>query len=238
MKEKLYTIPVNEAYDSDCECPLCFIIKTLEDKNLKYTLGPSYMEDDVRARTDELGFCRHHLSLLYQDQNRLGLALMLKTHMDKTIEDINELNSKATVKSSSFFNRNKDQVPLVSYINELESSCFVCNKVNNTFDRYIATIFHLYKSDENFRIKHKKIKGYCTSHYGLLHDKALKFLRGKLLDSFINELTEVYLENMKRVRDDLDWFINKFDYRYKDAPWKNSKDALQRSMTKTNGIME
>ena len=23
MKEKIYTIPVNDAFDKDCECPLC-----------------------------------------------------------------------------------------------------------------------------------------------------------------------------------------------------------------------
>ena len=38
---------------------------------------------------------------------------------------------------------------------------------------------------------------------------------------------------MKRVTDDLEWFIDKFDYRHKDEPWKNSKDALPRAITKT-----
>lgn len=236
MKEKLYTIPVNEAYNSDCECPLCYIIQALEDKALEYTMGPSYMEDDVRARTDELGFCGYHLSLLYQDQNRLGLALILKSHMDKTITKVSELSSPATKKQLSFYSRKKNETPLVSYLNELETSCFVCNKVNNTFDRYIATIFHLYKQDEHFRKRSKKTNGYCTGHYGLLYDKAPEFLRGQLLDSFIRDLNNVYLENMRRVRDDLDWFINKFDYRYKDAPWKNSKDALQRAITKTSSL--
>jgi hypothetical protein len=39
---------------------------------------------------------------------------------------------------------------------------------------------------------------------------------------------------MKRVKEDLDWFIDKFDYRYKDEPWKNSKDALPRMLQKVN----
>ena len=30
----------------------------------------------------------------------------------------------------------------------------------------------------------------------------------------------------------------KFDYRYKDEPWKNSKDALVRTMYKTNGVTD
>lgn len=36
---------------------------------------------------------------------------------------------------------------------------------------------------------------------------------------------------------DLDWYIDKFDYRYKDEPWKNSKDAIERTITKTNSIL-
>ena len=42
-------------------------------------------------------------------------------------------------------------------------------------------------------------------------------------------------ENMARVEEDLTWLIDKFDYRNKDAEWKNSKDALQRSMQKLRG---
>lgn len=235
MKEKLYTIPVNEAYDSEHECPLCYIKETLEKQAVDFTMGPSYMEDDVRAVTDKIGFCSNHIDLLYQDQNRLGLALMLKSHMDKTINTIEKFDSKPSKPSSSFFKKKKEQAPLVSYVNELEESCFICNKINNTFERYINTIFILYKSDEDFRKKSNQIKGYCTNHYGLLYDEASKFLRGEILDSFTNDLNKVYLENMKRVRDELNWFIDKFDYRFKDAPWKNSKDALQRSIIKTNG---
>lgn len=61
-------------------------------------------------------------------------------------------------------------------------------------------------------------------------------LGGALLDSFISELNQLYLENMKRVRDDLSWFVDKFDYRFKDEPWKNSKDALPRTLIKVNGL--
>ena len=38
----------------------------------------------------------------------------------------------------------------------------------------------------------------------------------------------------KKVEEDIDWFIQKFDYRFKDEPWKNSKDALQRTILKVS----
>jgi hypothetical protein len=42
--------------------------------------------------------------------------------------------------------------------------------------------------------------------------------------------------NMARVKGDLDWFIDKFDYRNAGADWKNSKDAVSRTMQKLQGI--
>ena len=29
MKEKIYEIPVNEAFEQDCECPICILEKNL-----------------------------------------------------------------------------------------------------------------------------------------------------------------------------------------------------------------
>lgn len=95
MKEKLYTIPVNDAFSQDCECPICVMRKTLEDNAIEYTMGPSYMEDDVRMETDRLGFCRLHMMALSKQKNKLGLALILKTHMDRTIKEVKTLSEKA-----------------------------------------------------------------------------------------------------------------------------------------------
>jgi hypothetical protein len=35
---------------------------------------------------------------------------------------------------------------------------------------------------------------------------------------------------MRELADDLEWFTLKFDHRYADEPWKNSRDALIRGM--------
>ena len=70
MKEQLYTIPVTDAFESNCECPLCKMKKELEQNAIEYTLGPSYMEDDNRAMTDELGFCEQHIQRLYLEKKK------------------------------------------------------------------------------------------------------------------------------------------------------------------------
>lgn len=238
MKEKLHTIPVNEAFDQDGECPLCTMKKELETKAIDFTMGPSYMEDDVRGETSKKGFCKSHIELLYSNKNRLGLALILKSHMDKVIKDVERLTGNNNrIQVSSLFKRQGESSGPVAYIEELDNTCYICDKINSTFERYIATIFYLYHQEEEFRQKFRKCKGFCSHHYGVLYKQAPKHLSGGQLKDFISELDSLYLDNMKRVRDDLDWFIDKFDYRYANEPWKNSKDALPRSITKTNSII-
>jgi hypothetical protein len=237
LKEKLYTIPVSEAFEAEGECPICSMRKKLETDAIDYTMGPSYMEDDVREATSRLGFCGKHLEQLYKNQNRLGLALILKTHMDKIVKDVEKQTSGGIKLSSpSLFKKKGETSGVVHYLNELEHHCFVCDKIDGTFERYIATIFHLYHNEESFRKNFNSSKGFCTSHYKILFASASEHLSGVELNNFISELNKLYLDHMKRVRDDLEWFINKFDYRYADEPWKNSKDALPRAMQKTNSI--
>ena len=234
MKEQLYTIPVNEALETECECPVCAMRHQLEKASIEYTLGPSYMEDDVRMVTDRAGFCAAHAKELYRQQNRLGLALILKTHMDRTIKDVERL-SKGPVMGGGLFKKKPD-APVVEYLKKLNCSCFVCERVEAVFERYIATIFYLYEKESDFRQKLAGCKGFCNEHYALLYEQASMQLSGKCLNEFIEMLNEVYLSNLKRVRDDLEWFTDKFDYRNADAPWKNSKDAVPRTLLKTNGI--
>lgn len=40
---------------------------------------------------------------------------------------------------------------------------------------------------------------------------------------------------LARMQEDIDWFIEKYDYRNADADWKTSKDAVQRTMQKIVG---
>ena len=42
-------------------------------------------------------------------------------------------------------------------------------------------------------------------------------------------------QNFARIEEELTWLTDKFDYRNRDADWKNSRDALQRGMQKLHG---
>ncbi len=232
MAEKLYTIPVNDALDKDCECPVCEMYRKLESDALDFTLGPSYMEEDVRAMTDKAGFCKDHVKKMYERGNRLGMALMYQTHTYGVIAAMEKMKPS----SKGGFMKKADNSSLLNYVNSMKDSCFICNRINEVFDRYIITIMYLWKNDDDFRSKYKKCKGFCMEHYAMLVDFASKELSGKDLESFMEYTSKIFIDNIKRVKEDLDWFINKFDYRYKDEPWKNGKDALPRMLKKINSI--
>ena len=78
MKEKIYTIPLMDAFHTNDECPFCFIERNLEQHAIDFVLGSgaSYMEDDIRAETDKMGFCREHYKKMFDYGNRLGTGLI------------------------------------------------------------------------------------------------------------------------------------------------------------------
>ena len=90
MKEKLYTIPVNEGFEAEDECPFCAMERKEEQRAIRYFAGPgaSYMEPDVRASTDKAGFCGAHMKKLYDYGNALGCALMLQTYYAGLLEEM------------------------------------------------------------------------------------------------------------------------------------------------------
>ena len=85
MKEKLYTIPMMDALRAEDECPFCYIERDLEHHALEFVLGQesTFMQDDVRAETDAMGFCKKHYQQMFTYGNALGAALIIETHLKK-----------------------------------------------------------------------------------------------------------------------------------------------------------
>ena len=137
MKEQLYTIPVNDAFDADTECPVCAMHDKLQADAVDFVMGPSYMEDDVRMETNAIGFCSRHLPLLYKNQNRLGLGLMMLTYMDRQIKEIETLSKKKRG-GGSLFSRAKEGDALAEYLAGQQNSCYVCKRMAKSYERYLV----------------------------------------------------------------------------------------------------
>ncbi len=238
MKEKLFTIPVNDAVNANDECPICNAEQSLENDAIEYAIGPgaSYMESDIREMTDKAGFCRRHFNMMYKYGNSLGNALILTSHVHKVSEDIKkEMKNYRGAKGGLFSKGGTSNVE--EYINSLTGKCFVCDYYRDTYKRYIATFFHLYENDTEFREKIKNGKGFCLPHMGELLHEAPGYLKGKLLDDFTADLFEIQGRNLDRIEEDISWFVEKFKYENQDKDWKESKDAIPRTIQKLTGYM-
>ena len=114
-------------------------------------------------------------------------------------------------------------------------SCFICDRMQYHMDRYYRTFFHLLK-DSEFRAKVENSKGFCLRHFTQLLEAAQTMLPNAHQDWFYETVPAITEKNLIRVKEDLDWFIAKFDYRNAGADWKNAKDALSRTMQKLEGL--
>lgn len=241
MKEQLYTIPLNDAFAADDECPFCYIEQKVEQDLLDFTLGSgsSYMESDIRDMTDKAGFCRYHFQKMFQYGNTLGNAWILKTHFRKINQELDQEIKRFKPAKISFLDRMKKSKEvnntMTAWTYAKQESCYICNQYKDTYARYMDTFFFMYKKDVAFRKRFEESKGFCLVHFGDLCQAACETLSDKQKEEFFPVLFGLMKENMERVGEDVSWLVEKFDYKNQDADWKNSKDAVQRGMQKLKG---
>lgn len=239
MKEKIDTIPLNEAFSSGDECPFCYLARQAEQKAIRYTIGPgaSYMEPEVRAVTDREGFCAAHLKKMHDYGNALGCALILQTYYVGLIRQLEEqLDHYELPPKKSLFSRKpaREENPLARMLQEKEDTCFICGTVKNTMQRYFDTFFAMIQ-DPEFRALAENSKGFCMIHFRQLLEEADRSLPNSQREWFVRTLLPLTLENLCRVKGDLDWFVAKNDFRNAGQDWKNARDAVSRGMQKLRG---
>ena len=200
--------------------------------------GASYMESDIRDMTDKEGFCRAHFKKMFDYGNSLGNAWILKTltlrHLGEMEKEFKHFKPDSIGKGGGLFKKSSGN-SIVDWINKRESSCFICSGVEKTFQAYMKTFFTMYKDHDDFRDQVAKTKGFCLSHFKVLCEGADEMLSAKEREDFYKMILPLMQKNQERVYEDVAWFIEKYDYKNKDADWKDSKDAIQRGMQKLRG---
>ncbi len=240
MKEQIHTIPVNEAFETQDECPFCHLQRQVEQNAIRYVLGPaaSYMEPDVRGATDKAGFCREHTKKMYDYGNALGNALILQTYFARLLEEFHyEAAAFEMPPKQPLLGKRKPDTKerLWQRLEQKVESCYICDKIEYNMSRYYQIFFVLLKEKE-FRTKMENTKGFCLRHFARLLREAEEHLPNSQREWFYETAFPLMEENLIRVKDDLDWLVAKYDYRNAGADWKNSRDALTRTMQKLEGV--
>ena len=244
MKETIYTIPVNEVYETDCECPLCELEKKLEKDAIDFSLGGAMMEPDFRLLSNEKGYCINHYRMMFKTPSKLQMALVLDTHLmeiRKTLSELenlpqlNETNKKGFLKKG-----NVDEAiqKISKSIDKTQTSCVICDKINDTMARYVDVLLYMWANDEVFKEKFESSKGVCLKHFKMLVDGATISLKGDNVKTFLNALIKKESAELDRIQEDIHKFTLKFDYRNQDMPWGTAKDAPKRTIEKLGGYME
>jgi len=162
---------------------------------------------------------------------------MLESHLTETRGKLNKAFNdirKAASGNSSFLDRLSGKTPspakameaAVQELDALCSTCIVCNAIEDNMSRYLHTFFHLYQNDSEFRKHFAQSKGVCLPH---------AVLPSRELSAFADLICNLETEAFDRIQGDVSWFIKKFDYRFQAEPWKNSRDAVERSVNKLRG---
>ena len=222
--EQIYTIPVNEAFD-ECVadpkkgCPFCMLYRKLQNDELDIILGASMMEPDIRKSTNEYGFCHNHYSMMMRRKRMLGIGLMMESHLaevEKKIDGPTLLGNKVQASLSAIDVLNKD--------------CYVCGRIGKNLSAMIATAVYLFESDPSFKPKFKKVPYFCLPHYKAMVEYASKKMPKRSFRDLYDTAHSIEKEYIGSLKGDVSWFCKKFDYRYDEEPWYNSKDSVQRSI--------
>lgn len=227
--ENIYTIPVNEAFEDSVGegvcCPFCLMRKRLEENELDLILGASMMEPDTRIKTNEQGFCPEHLERLLGGGKALPFALMMESHLE---------HIRGSLKGAGVL-CGANAAADIKYLRELGSSCYICSRIDYHFTRMVDTAVYLWKEDPSFRKKAEAVKKFCYPHFADFAAAGKERLKGKDFSAFYKEIFRVLDEYTETLSEDISGFCRKFDYRYADEPWGNSKDAPERTVRMLSG---
>ena len=234
MKYTLDTIPVLDAFRTDCECPLCRLRIHCEDQYVDSMLSSAYMEPEWRIRSNETGFCTRHFELMFRRRNRLGLALMTHTHMQEVVASLEKILEEGTPRRGLFAKKSEgDGAP--AKIHARIAGCVICEQTDAALRRYGYTIAQLYFTNSEFKALFEQSKGFCLPHLALVLELAAETLSGAQQAEFQKAVAVLELDNLRRVEGELEWFTLKFDYRNDGKPWGNSQDAPERAINKLMG---
>lgn len=211
-------IKIYESFEKKEKCALCRCIENFEDQVLNAISTDLVMDLDFFPKFgEEYTFCDYHMGKMEGMKDKLGMAIMLKKLV--TLEIRRMESGQVEGKKTGFFMKKAEG-----------KKCFVCEKVNiKAMNSDITSTIDLWKNTESFREHFRSQENFCFKHNKLLINSAKEKLSKKDFEIFKEEITEVQMKYCKELENDLEWFINKFDYRYANEPWKNAKGSIYRA---------
>lgn len=234
MLERIYTIPINEAFDACAQdsvngCPFCRLQSMLEQNEIEIILGGAMMEPDVRIKTNAQGFCLRHYKAMLEKNNMLGVGLMLESHLD-------ELRAQLEPGGIAVLAKGGPAPVAIERLQRLDGSCYICGRVNFSLGRMLSNAAMLWDTEKEFRDKTAAQPYFCLKHFRMWCEEAKKYMNKKRFPEFYDAVSKVMLAYFDSLRADVSQFCRQFDYRYEGEPLGNTKDAVERAIKFLRGV--
>ena len=227
MPEKIFTIPIQEAFDAYDGCPFCRLREKLEKQTLDYTLGAAMMEPDVRIEMNRTGFCREHLRDLYGMKNKLALGLILESHLD----EVRRTMEAPPAGAKRGFRKKSGEEDGAEGLWNFTKSCFACQRIRGTELRYSSNAAWLWETDAAFRDKLRRQPYLCMTHSAML----LKIGKSELKSDHYTSLYEAVMELQEayasQLRQHVTEFTVSFDHRNAGKPLtEEARSSMERAL--------
>ena len=98
-----------------------------------------------------------------------------------------------------------------------------------------TNLFYIYSKEKEFRNKLAAAPHFCLKHWGELLEKGEKQLSKKEFKEFTETIFTIQKKYFDSLKEDIKWFIKKFDYRFAEEDWGTSKDAIERIIRVVSG---
>lgn len=222
MRYDITNIPVTEVFEEKEGCPVCRLRDTLEKRAVEYITGAAMMEPDIRIETNRQGFCIDHYRMMLRQRNRLGVALILESHLEEMEKQVFAglpVLGKGTRRQAKSADR-------------AACSCFVCREVNSAMEKMLATVCRTWEGQRDFRLLFEEQPCLCLPHFSALVEAAQQHVSKKEQSTFARAASQLSRRYLQGLREDVHHFCAMYDYRNNtaDADWGNSRDAIERAI--------
>lgn len=216
MRYDITNIPVTDVFEVKDGCPLCRLRDMLEERAVEYITGAAMMEPDIRIETNKAGFCLTHYKQMLGRHNRLGIALMLETHLDE-------------MEKQEFAHLPKPGKPKKE---EAAPTCYVCRQLDEAMDKMLTTVCRTWEAQKDFRDLMEQQTALCLPHYRALVQTGALRVSKKEQSYFYRAIADVAHKTLTELRGDVHHFTEMYDYRNSDGSgdWGNAKDSIERSI--------
>ena len=232
---KLEISKVHDAYREGGECPLCSLAEAAERACLASFQSGRVMEPSARVRTNETGFCPDHLRALYAGENRLGLALMLHTHLQEKRAVLRGA-LEGILEASGAGRKNGTRLDaLVASLAAGRDACVVCESLAKDLDRYAFTIVYLWQKDPEFPPVLRASRGFCVSHFLEVLAEAREVLGADALGDWLREVVPLMTASIDRLEAEVGGFIQLFRASNRSLGTDEERTALARTVQKLAG---